>query len=428
MTQSFAGSRSLDERRRRRLASESGESASSTTAAEPARKRRSRRGKGADSSRRRRASHFPLRKLISARFWKIWGVGFCVMLAGAGVLAGTWAAAERPELLGPGFARYFEPSSSRAVTYFNTFLLISSAQLAFLIWWVRSRSLQDFSGRYRIWAWTALGGFAGALCLSTGAHTAWSDTVAWLWKVEFPSKQIWFWLAPALLWGGVTLQFLRNEMRECRASLSLLWLSAVCFGGIAAWQFGELPASFMERIPVSRAFLETGLMTLACCLVFQSMLLHARHVIYTSVEPPAKRESRFRLRLPFFGRRTTSADRPARRSSKKKRKAGTRTSSRRRAESVPSDESVKPDTASQQVRASRPQPTGGNSGSVPRPATHSAHLSSGKPHEPAASDTDRIRGAETVRASSDSLRGLSKKERKRLKQLQREERRQQHAV
>lgn len=439
MTQSFAGSRSLDERRRRRLATESGEPGSAeTTATSQPRRRRARRGKGAESSRRRRASHFPLRKLISARFWKIWGVGICVIGAGAAVLAGTWAATERPELLGPGFARYFEPSSTRAVSYFNTFLLISSAQLAFLIWWVRSRSLQDFSGKYRIWAWAGLGGFAAAASLSTGAHLAWSETVGWLWNIDFPNKQIWFWMAPALLWGLITLQFLRGEMRECRWSLSLLWLSTLSFGAIAAWQFGELPERVAALLPASRAFVETSLMTFACCTLFQSMLLHARHVIYTSVEPPAPRESRFRFFR--FGRKSEDAASEGRRPRKRKKKTSTRTATRKRAESTSaaSESKSAKSTTVEQAKSTQAAARPG-SGSIsgtgnPNPQSqkivqqHAAHARNNQQDDDEQDETERVHGGDTVRKSGDAMRGLSKKERKRLRQMERDERRSQHAV
>lgn len=361
-----------------------------------------------------------------------------MVAAGAALLAGTWAATERPELLGPGFARYFEPSSTRAVTGFNTFMLISSAQLAFLIWWVRSRSLQDFSGKYRIWAWVGLGGFTAAMSLSTGAHLAWSETVSWLWDIDFPHKQTWFWMAPALLWGLITLQFLRREMRECRWSLSLLWLSTLTFGAIAGWQFGELPQSVTAMLPASRAFLETCLMTSACCLVFQSMLLHARHVIYTSVEPPAPRESRFRLFR--FGSKPVEGTGEGRRTRKKKKKPAARTTTRKRTESSSAEsetKTVKAAAAVETVKAAQPaaRPGNGNqSGSaMPNPQLQkNAHQQAANAKNNRAEDDDddaeEVRGGNSMRNNSDSMRGLSKKERKRLRQMERDERRSQHAV
>src|SRR5438105_349243 len=98
MSGQFAGSRSLDERRRRRLAAGSDEAANETDSAAPPRKSRaakppiSRRGPG----------HFPLRKIISSRLWKILAIGCCAGLVAAGVLVGGWAAETRSEKLGPG--------------------------------------------------------------------------------------------------------------------------------------------------------------------------------------------------------------------------------------------------------------------------------------------------------------------------------------
>ena len=60
------------------------------------------------------------------------------------------------------------------------------------------------------------------------------------------------------------------------------------------------------------------------CVACVACKSNAREVvIYTSVEPPAQRESRFRLRLPSFGRKTEAAGSEGRRSRKKKRKITT---------------------------------------------------------------------------------------------------------
>ena len=86
----FAGSRSLDERRRRRLAT-GAETVALETVAEPA----PRRAAPAKVKQKRRSpSHFPLRKVISARYWKLAAIVLCAALAGAPF----WAAAGRPRI------------------------------------------------------------------------------------------------------------------------------------------------------------------------------------------------------------------------------------------------------------------------------------------------------------------------------------------
>src|SRR4051812_30113312 len=104
MSGQFAGSRSLDERRRRRLAAGSDEPASETDSVAPLRKSRS--VKSAVS--RRGPGHFPLRKIISSRLWKVLGIACGAGLVAAGILVGGWAAKTRSAQLGPGFQHVFD--------------------------------------------------------------------------------------------------------------------------------------------------------------------------------------------------------------------------------------------------------------------------------------------------------------------------------
>src|SRR5579872_7370008 len=141
----FAGSRSLDERRRRRLATESEEGLTEAPPA-PAPRRTS---TAKSPSKSRGPGHFPLRKIVSSKLWKHSIVGLCGLLLAGGLLVSGWAAHVNPARLGPGFVWLFDLSAARFVrSYLSTAMLLSS-QLALLIWWLRSQSLQDFKGRYR---------------------------------------------------------------------------------------------------------------------------------------------------------------------------------------------------------------------------------------------------------------------------------------
>jgi len=439
MTARFAGSRSLDERRRRRLASESDEGES--FAERPSRGSRAAAASTSKESRTRRASHFPLRKLFSSRLWKIWGVGLLVLTAGVGVLAGTWAAAERPDVLGPGFTPFFNAETSRVVPYFNSLLLVLTGELALLIWWVRSRSLQDFSGQYRVWAWAAVGCFVAAFCLSTGAHTAWSDTIAWLWLVDFWKKEVWFWMAPAAVWSLISLRFLHKEMRDCRWSLPMLWLAAGCFAALGAWQLAELPEFLAASITAPRPLVEAGLMTAGCYLLFQGLLLHVRHVIYKSVEPPAPRPSRFRIRLPKLGlprlrrRRREEGSSEGRKSRRARRKVtAARSAGEREKQPRGEDPTARDDSprSSTKAGAESGQDSRGSASSASGSSVQNAQRSETGGQRPAG-DTERVAaatarvaqpaaaGASSHPMDKQSLRGLSKKERRRLRQQWREE-------
>jgi hypothetical protein len=277
MTQ-FAGSRSLDERRRRRLATES-DDASAEPAAPPV-SRRVTAFKPPEKSRG--PGHFPLRKIISVRLWKHSAVGLCGMLFVSAIAVAGWAAEVHPARLGPGFVSLFDLSEARLVRWYLSTTIFLSSQLAMLIWWLRSQSLQDFKGRYRGWAGCAAVGFIAAFAVETNAAHAFSETARWLWQID-DGRQTLSCLAALILFGLVAWRFLYRETRDSLASLAFLWLTGL-FGAVAV-----VPL-ICRTLPISAFSLrlfQCGTAMLAALCLFMSFLLQARHAIYVTVEPPA---------------------------------------------------------------------------------------------------------------------------------------------
>jgi len=276
----FAGSRSLDERRRRRLATESDEGL-----AEAAPAPMSRRASTVKSpSKSRGPGHFPLRKIISSRLWKHLVVGLCGLLLAGGLTVAGWAAHVHPARLGPGFVWLFDLPAARIVRWYLSTVIFLSSQLALLIWWLRSQSLQDFKGRYRGWVGCAVMGLIAAFAVQTNALRAWNETAQWLWHLD-DSRQRLSWLAPIVLCGLATWRFLYREMRDCWTSVALLWLT-VLFGAAA------MVPMLGDPLPISAFSIrlsQCGTAMLAVLCLFMSLLLQARHAIYITVEPPAER-------------------------------------------------------------------------------------------------------------------------------------------
>jgi hypothetical protein len=326
----FAGSRSLDERRRRRLATGS-ENAAFEAVADPA----PRRVAPARIKRTRRGpAHFPLRKVISIRYWKLAAVILGATLAGAGILIGGWAAATYGAQLGPGFVLFFRLDAARLVRGFAAVGLLLSGELALLISWARSQSLQDFNGRYRGWVLCAILMFVAALGLETQLAAAWSATASWLWPaglsaVRLSHRAALLWFVPSAFCGLFVHAYLVREMRDCRLSLTFLWLAFLLGGGAAAIVLAR-PLPFPE---LQARLVECGVALALVLCVFSSLLFHARHVVYVCVDPPAIRPSRllallrwFRPRAIFNFKRTRS------KSSRKSADRETVTSLKRRTE------------------------------------------------------------------------------------------------
>jgi hypothetical protein len=299
MSARFAGSRSLDERRRRRLAAGAEEPGPSGETAAAC-------GRSAAEGGRRLAPRVPLQKIISPRGWKVWLVVLAAYALGAGVLLAGAGVSRWERFLGPGIARLFAIGEARVTTFCGLLLLLASSQLALVIWWARSRSPRDFAGEYRIWSWASVVLFGAACAVATDAHHAWSETILWLWRTDFRHHATLAWLTPVALIAGTLFSSLLRDMAESRINATLLCLAAAA--GVAA-----ALCSFMRpEDPRMLELVQQGTVLFAEVSLFSALLLHARHVAYWSADPPPRRPSRLwaligRVRLPRIRLRTASA-------------------------------------------------------------------------------------------------------------------------
>ena len=315
MTTGFAGSRCMDERRRRRLAGEAddndlkGESSPSALLDDDASHDVD---LVADDGELPpgdvRVSHFPLGRLISPKLWKLWALGILVLLVGGNLLLAGTTSTVGDAQFGPGFAHLFDLVAGRAVKPFAMLLLLVSTQLAWFIWWVRSQSPRDFDGRYRQWGWCVAIGMGATLAVTADLHLAWSKTAMWLWQPEFWHAETVVWLLPICLAAVWVLRTLHREMRDCRSSLSMLWMATACGVCIAVLQLNVVAIPLPSD---ESRLMNWGLEFSACWLLFMSLLLHARHVVHVTPDPAQIRPPVFRLksllRLPKLPKRKQQA-------------------------------------------------------------------------------------------------------------------------
>lgn len=316
MTARFAGSRTLDERRRRYLATNERESlAPSAVEHSPSSKDADALPKMVD------LRHFPLRKVISPKAWKITLLGLSVALLGVlivGLEFWDWVPSDS---LGPGWKRLVKGEGVGPRPLFQAGLLMASGQLALIIWWGRSRSLRDFEGHYRIWLWAALALLFAGWGLIGKWHWAFSETLCWLWPARFPQREVVCWLFPACLLAGVLWKKLSTDMRECKWSYGLMVLGLVLGMGACVFRLG------IDRTgwPKDMKQLATASLQMASCVaIFVGLLVHARFVIHVSAEPPKLRQSAMgrilhriavfvqklpkpRLKMPALWKRTAKA-------------------------------------------------------------------------------------------------------------------------
>ena len=294
----FAGSRNLDERRRRRLATHAvQEAVTEGTLIESAPTDHSGH-KTNDRSEISNVSHFPLRKLISPKAWKLWGIGLFGLLVGVALLRAAQIATETGSGASSSFVLLFDPASGRALRVYGSVMFLLFGQLAMLIWWVRSRSPLDFGGLYRVWMKRAAAGVAASLILITDFHFLIMDVIHRQTGINRSFQLELCWLAPAAICAAFLLRAMYQELRENRVSLVLLWTAAAS-GLMTTLQIAGFLLPGFER---DTQLVKAGTALFAQLVLMMSLLFHTRFVIYVSFDPPRKKSlsvrSLFTFRFP----------------------------------------------------------------------------------------------------------------------------------
>ncbi|MDG1894296.1 MAG: hypothetical protein P8J37_05240 [Fuerstiella sp.] len=165
--------------------------------------------------------------------------------------------------------------------------ILLSAQLAWGISWIRSRSEVDFQGRYHCWRWFAVTASVLAVTVLTETYTLFPDLVA---ATLAPMTGTINAARPALVL--VTLvpiailvpaQVLRDMSRCVTSRLFLV-------GAILLTIVRLMLVYNSTNVSISLLTLDL-LLVLAALSVFASMLLHCRFVAFVSNAPPMRRRS-----------------------------------------------------------------------------------------------------------------------------------------
>ncbi|WP_166830084.1 hypothetical protein [Thalassoroseus pseudoceratinae] len=279
MSTRFAGSRSLDDRRRRRLATE----AVDEVKPKSRRTRRSKTQSPPVEEPQLQITHFPLRKLISPRRWKIWSVVLVVLAVIAATLWGAVEFGPSATNYGPRVVRLVHLQSGRLPILLCAACLILAAQVSGLIYWIRSRSPKDFSGSFRVWMWASTSLFVLGCVAISEVHLVWSQIVCRLWAARFPHRETWCWLVPmAVFTVPIAVRLLRDMRASRTSSLFLLLAGASCFASIG-WKLDlwTWPIAVEARI-----LAEAVALVMIGWAILGATLHHARHVLHVSTDPP----------------------------------------------------------------------------------------------------------------------------------------------
>jgi hypothetical protein len=292
MSGGFAGSQRVDERRRRRLA----------TVEEPS--VTAGRSQPADRPLRDESpnptSDLSLAGLVPTSWWRHLVLCLTGFVATAGVLTASIHTEELSRSLGVNLTRLLAAETGSVRGWWITISLLFQAQLALVIFWVRSQSLRDFDGRYHLWTRVAAAALLWSFCSSTSAHVLAGELLSRALGGTLGLSGSAGWILPGAGLAAFLVWSLHREMAACRGSDLALWLAGVtgAIYAVVALNRTILPGSWNA----ARGLILDGLTMSGIWLVCISFLIHARYVIHLSAEPVPVRRWTFRLPRPHWGR------------------------------------------------------------------------------------------------------------------------------
>lgn len=269
----FAGSGSLDDRRRRRLATSADQLDTTRGHSAP------RVGlHEVEEDTRFDPTLVRLRDLTPLNAWKTAAtiVGM-VLLAVAAVVA-----SHSPELqagqFGDAVAHFFDLGQGQAIRFLSVATLISAAHFALVIGTVRSHSPRDFRGRFRIWRWAAALFVGAAVMVGTDLHLVFSDLVRQWTGATYHGWVRLNWLIPFAIVATIISWKLWLDMRLSPPSLICLGLAVIsAIALLASDQLVSL-TGYAHIVLVAQLALGVSL--------FAAMLTHMRFVSHVNPNPP----------------------------------------------------------------------------------------------------------------------------------------------
>lgn len=274
MSGGFAGSGSLDERRRRRLATriDQGHVIPESAGTSEADLHEIEEDASFDPA------SVMLCDLTPSDIWKTAALITAVVFMAVGAVVASHDPGLQAGQFGEAVSRFFDPVQGNAIRFLSVATLISAAHLALVIGTVRARSPRDFRGRYRIWRWAALLFVGSAVLVGTDLHLVFSDLIHQWSGVSYHGWVRLNWLIPFAIVSTAITWKLWIDMSLCRSSQLFLGLAAVAAGALLASDQITQYTGFAHVTLVAQ-------LAVGVCL-FAAMMLHVRFVSHVNPNPP----------------------------------------------------------------------------------------------------------------------------------------------
>lgn len=175
--------------------------------------------------------------------------------------------------------------------WYCSLLLALACAGSLAIYSFRRHKVDDYSGRYLVWLWAALGWLVLSADATAGFHRAIGPIAAHLTGMSNEAGGAWWWLAPAaILYGALGLR-LALDLRGCRLALAALVLAFGCWGVVLAARLGGVPLDDGRLAVV----VQTSAVMAAQVLLLTALALYARYVVldaHGAVRPRATKPKR----------------------------------------------------------------------------------------------------------------------------------------
>jgi len=229
-------------------------------------------------------NHSPVISIIRPQLWVHWTI---TLLCGA-IWGGMLYVGDLSEQADFGLKDILGIRSGRLTTFFSTIMLLWAGQLALLIYWYRRKSRNDFAGRYRMWLWIGAMLQFFLVVVATRAHHPFAEYMQQVWPAKIPRYDLLSWLVPISTLALAMYRLLRIELKRHRSGKFLLNLAALA--AIVAATSLVVGPLLGERV---RHLAQIGSATLAHLALATALLMHARYVVHVSNEVP-RREKKLR--------------------------------------------------------------------------------------------------------------------------------------
>ncbi|REK46065.1 MAG: hypothetical protein DWQ46_07385 [Planctomycetota bacterium] len=175
----------------------------------------------------------------------------------------------------------FDLTSGGSLTrWFASVLLLASSAASLIVLSLRRHKLNDYQGRYRVWAYAAIGTLLMSAAATAPYHLVAASALAEWTAWELPGGVATFWMAPALLiLGGLAVRLL-VDMRDSVLACFALFMALLAYGGAIGMQLGGAEALVVgTAAAIERVQLTIGCQLAGHLLLLTSILLFARHVL-----------------------------------------------------------------------------------------------------------------------------------------------------